>query len=507
MLLKTIESTHNNMHSRIATALALSIVLSVTGEAHGFNIVNRWGETQLSGSGLQRGDATMIQWSVVADGQSYDRSDNSNLIQFLDDGWNVPTAERTLDFRNREWWSVISNAYAQYGRVSGITMHYLPEQTASGPTGLFGDIRIGGEDIDGTPGGALADNVFPDGGDMRIDTTLEDDGSVGFYFSTEAGLRNLVIHETGHGVGLGHVEFVNSDAHAVMEGGLRTDIWGLQFDDIYGLNRQYGDPQEQGSGNNSAPTATSLGDLGTSGSVSVGTDADDWRVEQFDGDWLGIDGGSDQDWFRFSVMGESFANLQLTPMGPTYETLQQGLFNAAEQSDLVLQIFSASPSLTLLETIDAEGIGDIEQVGAQFLPEAGDYFLRVRGRQDVNQFYQIDLSISELPLAGTSADLNLDGVTDILDWTILVDNSGTSTQLLTQRDAFMLGDLNFDGENNYEDYKFFKSAYTHSNGAESFAALLQVPEPTGITVALVGLALLPRNRDRKPAQPAVCGCV
>src|SRR5690606_20424451 len=141
-------------------------------------------------------------------GQTYERSSPgkvSNLVQFLDDGWNIPAAQRTPDFTNRSWWHVINNAYAQYGRVSGVTLVYVAEQDAAGiSAGQVGDIRIGGEDINGDPGGALADNVYPNGGDMRIDTVRETDGSIGFYFSTEPGLRNLVIHETGHGVGLGH---------------------------------------------------------------------------------------------------------------------------------------------------------------------------------------------------------------------------------------------------------------------------------------------------------------
>src|SRR5689334_19537296 len=226
---------------------SLVVVMLATPQfATGFDIVNRWSSTQLDGPNLQRGDPVNLRWSIVPDGKSYDRSANSQLVQFLDDGWNVGAAMRTPDFTNRPWWSVINNAYAQYARVSGVTLTYVAEQDASGvSTGMFGDIRIGGENLDGTPGGALADNTFPDGGDMRIDTTREANGSVGSYFSTEPGLRNMVIHETGHGIGLGHSEFVNNSAHAVMEPGLRTDIWGLQFDDVFAVNRQYGDPKER----------------------------------------------------------------------------------------------------------------------------------------------------------------------------------------------------------------------------------------------------------------------
>jgi hypothetical protein len=470
----------------------------MTSPALAFDIENGWSATQLDGGNLQRGDPVNLRWSIVPDGRSYDRSANSQLVQFLDDGWNVPAAQRTPDFTNRPWWSVINNAYAQYARVSGVTLTYIPEQDASGmSTGIFGDIRIGGESIDGTPGGALADNTFPDAGDMRIDTTREANGTVGSYFSTEPGLRNLVIHETGHGVGLGHSEFVSDSAHAVMEPGLRTDIWGLQFDDVYAVNRLYGDPQERNGGNNAPVSATQLGALNTSGHVVVGLDATDSVVNQLDHDWLGIDGTSDVDWFRFSVSDNSFANIQLTPIGPTYITTAQGTFNAAAQSDLILDFYKTSPTISLIKTVDTRGLGASEVIGAQQLASAGDYLIRVREKQDLNQFYRLDVSVSTLPAPGTSADLNLDGMTSLADWQIFVANTGTTTGLLTQHDAFMRGDLNFDGHVDYFDLKLFKNAYFVANGSASLAELAQVPEPTALALAAGTTFCFLRNRPRR----------
>jgi hypothetical protein len=478
---------------------ALAALYLNTSDAAAWDIVNRWSATQINGGGLQRGDPVTLRWSVVPDGGSYSRSANSQLIDFLDDGWNVAAAQRTPDFTNRPWWGVINNAYAQFGRVSGVSLQYVAEQTAAGAsTGLFGDIRIGGENIDGTPGGALADNTFPDDGDMRIDTTRESNGSIGGYFSTEPGLRNLVIHETGHGVGISHVEFLHGSAGAIMEPGLRTDIWGLQFDDIYALNRQYGDPLERNGGNNVVGTAYHLGNLGANGSLSLGTDAGDWMVDQFDDDWVGIDGTSDADWYRFSVSGDCFANIRLTPVGPTYTTVAQGTVNTSAMSDLAMQFFTGTPSVMQLMNVNATGIGQAEVIPARLLTTAGDYLLRIRGTQDANQFYRLDISVSEAPVAGSSADLNLDGVTNVADWQLFLASAFADVSGLGARQAFQHGDLDFDGDNDTVDFRYFKSAYNLVNGAGSFAMMLQVPEPAGWWLAASGMgAVIGVRRGRR----------
>jgi hypothetical protein len=471
----------------VLRTLALVATVLTVPDAFAYDIVNRWSATQVNGGGLQRGDPVTLRWSVVPDGQSYSRSANSQLIQFLDDGWNVPAAQRGFDYTNRPWWTVMNDAYAQYERVAGFTMVYVPELTAAGTdTGLEGDIRIGGENLDGTPGGALADNTFPNDGDMRIDVTREANGSVGFYFATEPGFRNLIIHESGHGVGLGHVEFVNGSGKAVMEGGLRTDIWGFQFDDIYGLNRQYGDPREKNGGNNTPATANLMGNFTTSAAVSWGTDATDGTIEQFDDDFLSIDGSNDADWFRFSITGDTFANIKLSPIGPSYTTVQQGFIDATMYSDLNLQFFIQNPggTLSLLSTVNQHGLGEAELIPAWQLTTPGDYLVRVRGTQDFNQFYQLDLNLSELPLPGMSADLNLDGLATIDDWQIFIAHAYTELGGLSPLDAFQLGDLDLDGDNDFDDFRYFKSAYDLANGLGAFSSIGQIPEPQTLILAL-----------------------
>ena len=372
------------MRATLALSLTLLAVLS---PAQAADIVNRWTATQFDGGNIQRGDPITLFWSIVPDGQAYERSNNSDLIEYLDDGWNVPQADRTSLLNNRPWWSVMKSAYDQYNRVSGLRMHYRPEQNALGQsTGLVGDIRIGGEVIDGDPGGVLADNVFPNGGDMRIDTSRDGNGIPSGTHSAEAPLRNLISHESGHGVGLGHVEI--SGADAVLEGGLQSHFFGLQFDDIYGFNRNYGDPREKNGGNDALATSFDLGTFAPGMSVSLGTDAVDSTVEEFDDDWLGIDGTSDEDWFKLNFSRTAVADVSVKPIGPTYQLSGQ-TFDAASQSDLWFEIYDANGAL--IRSIDNAELGMAEAAESHVFLGGGDYFLRVLGSDDKNQFYQLDV--------------------------------------------------------------------------------------------------------------------
>ena len=140
-----------------------------------------------------------------------------------------------------------------------------------GLLGVRGDIRVGGAVIDG-PGGVLGSNGFPNDGDMILDT------GEWTAFSNPAGdyleLRNVVMHEHGHGLGLSHVE--SSDAAFLMEPFFDISFDGPQLDDIRGLHRAYGDAWEKshdGQGNNSVMNATPLGPLLSGVTLSLGRDA------------------------------------------------------------------------------------------------------------------------------------------------------------------------------------------------------------------------------------------
>ena len=79
-------------------------------------------------------------------------------------------------------------------------------------------------------------------------------------------------------------------------------------------------------------------------------------VEQFDDDWVGIDGSNDLDWYRFSVSDWCFADIRLTPLGPTYTTVAQGTINAAAVSDLNLRLYSSGESVNELVVVNETGL-------------------------------------------------------------------------------------------------------------------------------------------------------
>ena len=296
------------LHS-VFVAMATCAFSGASSECLAYDWQGRWTSTKTDGGGIARGDAITLTWSVVPDGESYSRASNSNLIEYLDDGWNVPQALRTPDLTDRSWWDIMRRVYEQFDRVSGLTLVYEPEQNSDGTdTGRSGDIRIGGVpftwDDDGT-GGVLADNAFPNNGDMRIDTNRSSNGTPSFWHSNGPQFRNLIAHESGHGVGLGHSDITG--ANAVMETPLESNFWGLQFDDIYAFNRSYGDPLEEGGGNDTFASAYDFGQLAYNDQLTLGADANDSVVAELDDDWLGIDGTSDQDWFRVMTPGAGFA--------------------------------------------------------------------------------------------------------------------------------------------------------------------------------------------------------
>jgi len=86
------------------------------------------------------------------------------------------------------------------------------------------------------------------------------------------------------------------------------------------------------------------------------------------------------------------------------------------------------------------------------------------------------------------ADLNDNGMLDPGDWTIFNANHLTSLTPYNELERSLRGDLDSDGDNDFEDFRLFQSDYDNANGQGAFAALRAVPEPGATALMTLGIA-------------------
>ena len=363
----------------------------------------RWSRTATSGGGLTQGQATIITWNVVADGTPIDghngeSAGSSNLRSFLNGIYGSEAVWSPIFDRIFNAWSDLTGF--SYQRVSyddggpgGTEL-----TSGSGQISVRADIRIGGHFIDGNSN-ILAYNFFPDVGDMVIDT------GDNFYSGTgnqSLGLRNVLSHEHGHGMGLNHVMPVSQTK--LMEPFVSFNFDGPQPDDILGANRLYGDRLEKGSGNDTRTTATVLGVLDSGSSTTSN---------------VSIDDDGDADLFRFTITGRRRAAVTLNPVGTTYLSGAQGgadpvPFNAKAQSDLTVEILRADG--TVIATADNTGLGLSEELRNVPLNSVGDYFVRVGGGNDAAQMYNFTLSVDGSFIGAHFVEVASGGAVDSIDF-------------------------------------------------------------------------------------------
>jgi hypothetical protein len=104
--------------------------------------------------------------------------------------------------------------------------------------------------------------------------------------------------------------------------------------------------------------------------------------------------------------------------------------------------------------------------------------------------FSFDQSTGILSVAPTS-DLNSDSVVDIDDWLIFVTHHSADLSGYTPAEQAALGDLDGDGDNDFDDFRQFKFQYNALNGAGAFAAMIAqvpIPEPNSVALAALGMA-------------------
>jgi hypothetical protein len=367
---------------------------------------NGWSTT--SGGSSPFGEEAILTWSVVRDGTTLPQgvgepSSPSNLIAFLDGIHHGGPGPGGNDLTQRAWFPLMKSAFDRWDAVSAIRFSYEPNDdgvhlgSSAGINGIRGDHRVGGHSIDGTTSPTtVAYNYFPNNSDMVIDT--DEVGRLGNPALNYVRLRNTLMHEIGHGLGLNHLGSVSNNF--LMEATLDATIDGPQFDDILGIHRLYGDRYEELGGNDTAALATNLGSLSMGQSLILGADANDAVVAPTDVDFVSINMIADVDYFKFTTNAAGLLNISLTPLGPTYqEGAQSGAqtaFNAAAQNDLSLFLYDGTGG-GLLASSTTIGLGLPESIFSFSATAATNYLVRIAGAQNVAQFYQLDIALVPEP--------------------------------------------------------------------------------------------------------------
>lgn len=274
-----------------------------------------------------------------------------------------------------------------------------------------GDIRIAmrsiddaGVDTDGdgfTDRNVLAYNRYPaSGGDMVMDA-----GNMSTFADSTNDfrrLKNTILHELGHGLGLQHVMPQNSSK--LMEPALNTAFLGPQEDDIRALNFLYGDVYED---NDTFGTAKPIG--------SVAFDAaEDIFVPD-----VTIERASAVDYFKFNASAGSQVTVDLFPVGTSYQQGAQpttanpnpptNIVNAAAIHDLRLRVSRDNGSL--IDLANATSAGGDERITFT-APADGVYVIRVDATTNTDAPQRYELLVTRDAAAAPEMRLTAHGATN-----------------------------------------------------------------------------------------------
>lgn len=332
-----------------------------------YQLANRWPGSQ--------GDPIVLRWSMVPDGLTIDDGVPSDLFSTMDAKFG---GNRAL------WISKMQACFDRWQALTGITYQRITyggndwddgASWGSSGSSARGDIRIAGKNIDG-PSNVLAYNYYPGsgiGGEMVLDTSESWASPSNDYRF----LRNVVMHEHGHGIGLGHV--CPSNNTKLMEPYLSTSFDGPQHDDTRAGQRHYGDPFEP---DNSAAAANDLGTLTFGVPVSIGPVP---PPNYTNGSVLSIDANGEVDWFKFTVTDEATVSVTVAPKGSTYDSSPQNgdgscssgnYINSLAIADLNVQLIGEDGT-TVIATAAAQPAGGTEQLSYVHLPTGpGTYYIK-----------------------------------------------------------------------------------------------------------------------------------
>jgi hypothetical protein len=308
------------------------------GAADAYSSYARWSQTASGGTGALGAPITLT-YSFVPDGTIAVPA--GALGPGVTSVQNVLFSSMNAKFGSQAaWQNLVRDIFDDWSALTGI--HYVEETqddgatwvTSPGVLGVRGDVRIISIAQDGAFG-VLAFNFYPDSGDLALDKDENwADATSDYRF-----LRNTMMHELGHGMGLQHVLPRNNTK--LMEAVLSLNFVGPQDDDIRGAAYYYGDGHEV---NDTAGTATGLGSF-VSGQVFGA---------------MSLHKTSDVDWYALDVAGGTTVLAEAEPLGGSYQIGPDPgsttLINTLAQLPLRIDIYDAAGT-TLLRTATASAAG------------------------------------------------------------------------------------------------------------------------------------------------------
>jgi hypothetical protein len=388
-----------------------------------YNATGRWTTTGTNGANIPPGTPITITWSLVPDTVS-------NVPDLA--GVNgASTLFATMDAKfggNRALWiSKIEQSFQRWGALTGVNYVRVRSGTndwddgaawgTGGNTTTRGDVRIGMRDF-GSVNGVLAFNNFPNSGDMVLDSRENWQSSANDYRF----MRNIIMHEHGHGLGLAHVcPQINTK---LMEPSLATNFDGPQQDDIRAVHALYGDINEP---NNTLGTSTGLLAMNVPSSQIIGTIP---TPNVTSASTVSIHNNGDEDWYSVNFNAGGLLNVTLAPVGSVYDSgVQTQLCDTGTSLDSRLQAdigFHVRNTVnTTIFSGNLQPVGTAETVTGVLVGPGMSLRLRVfeTGSPTQSQAYRLTLATSALGASSATTLTRSDGIN--LTWPTIVNSQAT----------------------------------------------------------------------------------
>ncbi|MDP1660971.1 MAG: GC-type dockerin domain-anchored protein [Phycisphaerales bacterium] len=379
-----------------------------------YNAVDRWQVTSINGS-VTSGNPITLRVSFVPDTVSA-----PNLSSVYAPSTLFASMDTKFGGNRALWMSRIQEAFTRWSNLSGVSYVWVTAPGVDWDDGAAwgqggsptrGDIRIAMRSLDGASG-VLAFNSYPDNGDMVLDSAENWASST----NSHRFLRNVIMHENGHGLGLAHVCPVNTTK--LLEPTYSGSYDGPQQDDIRGVQFRYGDVNEP---NNSSGVATAMGSVNPGQSFTIGTVP---SPAVSNASLVSLTNTNDQDWYRFDLAATALVSATVTPLGTTYDAAVQSggscptgsPVNALTQADVAIAVISANGASTLgSATGNAPGL--TETVSSVLVPGGAPFFIKVYNSSTAtqSQLYRLTVTTGTVTSLFASDGTYTEGVH--LSWT------------------------------------------------------------------------------------------